>query len=327
MSYPTQPFQDDNFLTKPNAATSWLHFYDQLSTHVSTSQDWEVAPYLSSAILAFHHLFAVSPATHAFDTNASGSRFDNPNDDTIPPLLRRSAPYIASESQKANAAAIAALQSQLSLQLLRLYSSRSDIATELLPYVLRLLAPAITPVVITTSAGKGGASISTASVRRADEKERVARAVECMVATGVRFDRSKVETEDVRGGGWVYRMEPALDGLAAFEGFKGDGAVRYAVRQVLEGEWRRREAVRRTADVIKTVEKRERKKQLTERKEREGKRDFFGRVIEERKVESTESTAEGSAKKEEGRVWVSYHEGFSNAVRRPVTLEELMREL
>ena len=29
----------------------------------------------------------------------------------------------------------------------------------------------------------------------------------------------------------------------------------------------------------------------------------------------------------EGRVWVSFHEGFSNAVRKPITMEELMRGL
>ena len=27
----------------------------------------------------------------------------------------------------------------------------------------------------------------------------------------------------------------------------------------------------------------------------------------------------------ERKVWVSFHEGFSNAVRKPITLEELMR--
>jgi chromosome transmission fidelity protein 18 len=319
MTYPTQPFQDDNFLTKPNRAAGWLHFYDQLSTRVSSSQDWEVAPYLSSAVLAFHHLFAVSPATRAFE--ASGARFDGAADDATPPLQRRSAPYTAYEAQRANAAAVAALQSQLSLPLQRLYTSRADTATELLPYVLRLLAPAVTPVVITTSSGKGGASVSTASVRRADEKERVGRAVECMLATGVRFERSKVESEDARGGGWVYRMEPALDGLAAFEGFEGAGAVRYAVRQVLEGEFRRRDAAKRNAGVIKTAEAKQTSKPIASKED--GKKDFFGRVVKE-KVD-----AESAAKvvREEGRVWVSYHEGFSNAVRRPVTLEELMGSL
>jgi chromosome transmission fidelity protein 18 len=28
-----------------------------------------------------------------------------------------------------------------------------------------------------------------------------------------------------------------------------------------------------------------------------------------------------------GRIWVSFHEGFSNAVRKPVTLDDIMRGL
>ena len=60
------------------------------------------------------------------------------------------------------------------------------------------------------------------------------------------------------------------------------------------------------------------------------KRDFFGRII------ATDSLAHGeqgqgeakNTKKsglEANRIWVSYHEGFSNAVRKPITLAELMR--
>ena len=66
------------------------------------------------------------------------------------------------------------------------------------------------------------------------------------------------------------------------------------------------------------------------------KRDFFGRVIsvnrpvskdevgEEAESSGRTPASEGAA--EERKVWVSFHEGFSNAVRKPITLEELMRE-
>ena len=65
------------------------------------------------------------------------------------------------------------------------------------------------------------------------------------------------------------------------------------------------------------------------------KRDFFGRVISETRSASkgggdAEDEANGRrpfspAIAEERKVWVSFHEGFSNAVRKPITLEELMR--
>lgn len=64
------------------------------------------------------------------------------------------------------------------------------------------------------------------------------------------------------------------------------------------------------------------------------KLDFFGRPI----ATSRQSSSRGSSSKlapgddidaeageKGGKVWVSYHEGFSNAVRKPITMEELMR--
>lgn len=65
------------------------------------------------------------------------------------------------------------------------------------------------------------------------------------------------------------------------------------------------------------------------------KRDFFGRVIAERPLLAT-GTADDSKKKRGnggnggageavGMVWVTYHEGMNNAVRKPVSLEEFLR--
>ena len=61
------------------------------------------------------------------------------------------------------------------------------------------------------------------------------------------------------------------------------------------------------------------------------KRDFFGRIVAEpTRPESSDGSRTGAQQKEDGKeqdkkVWVSFHEGFSNAVRKPITLEELMR--
>lgn len=66
------------------------------------------------------------------------------------------------------------------------------------------------------------------------------------------------------------------------------------------------------------------------------KRDFFGRFINESRPNALDSNKDGgeTAEKESlisgsdhvvNNVWVTFHEGFSNAVRKPITLEELMR--
>jgi chromosome transmission fidelity protein 18 len=59
-----------------------------------------------------------------------------------------------------------------------------------------------------------------------------------------------------------------------------------------------------------------------------GPRDFFGRVIVNEARPSSAAGSGGSpatgkaAGKAEERVWVSFHEGFSNAVRKPISLRE-----
>jgi chromosome transmission fidelity protein 18 len=320
-----------------------------------SSQDWELAPYLSSPILAFHHLFA----TTSRQSYASANSFGKEEDENEAKLAFSgpSAPYMMSEALKVNAAAITALQNALSLPLARMYRSPADISTELLPYVVRMLSPDVKPVVINssnTSSASGAKTFATASVRKASEKALVARSAECMAATGVRFEKTRIEQEG-RGanGGWVYRMEPALDSLSAFEtlsGGDGASAVRYAVRQVLEQEWRK-ESLRRGEEARKRrmggnpedYEEEENAKKKSgpgkaiDLRVKGVKKDFFGRLVkivaptngESETVQANggtkmKSKAGRSAGAEEGRVWVSFNEGFSNAVRKPVTLKELM---
>lgn len=216
-------------------------------------------------------------------------------------------------------------------------------AIELIPYVLRMLSPDVKPVLVNTGA-TGSKSAATAAVRKGSEKVLVKKAVEVMAATGVRFERSRVETDDPanRTGGWVLRMEPPLDSLAAFEtlAMKKDEKVRYAVRSVLETEWKK-ENVRLEAEVRKRrggmLEEdeapQESKEELDAEKaarenERAVKRDFFGRIIKEVPLAHGAKPSKKVVKNnDEGRIWVSFHEGFSNAVRKPITIDELMRGL
>ncbi|OCL02819.1 hypothetical protein AOQ84DRAFT_392683 [Glonium stellatum] len=356
--YPDHPFQDDTLLSKPSAAYEWLHFHDTLSSAVHGSQEWELSPYLSQSVLAFHNLFA-SPSRASYNVNNTNA--NNASDSTTEqtPFSGPSAPYTASELQKQNRVALVSLHSSLSLPLARLFHSPEDLSTELLPYILRMLSPDIKPVIVNTSAAPGDKSrnAATASVRKASEKALVMRAVNAMAATGVRFERSRVEFEDsgARGAhaGWVMRMDPPLDTLGSFEtmGGKRDDRVRFAVRQVLEMEWKK-ESARREGEARRRrggedlgtdedvsgakAEDDEDAKKVKE-KEKSIKRDFFGRVVSvvkpgfavgpcigDGKKKRKELTQAGAA---EGRVWASFHEGFSNAVRKPITIEELMRGL
>ncbi|KAJ4984199.1 sister chromatid cohesion factor [Stagonosporopsis vannaccii] len=333
-AYPEKPFQDDTLLSKPTAAYEWLHFHDTLSSAVHSSQEWELFPYLSQSVLAFHDLFA-SPrrevSNSIVELDAHTLPFSGPG-----------ANFAATEQHKASRSQLMGLQSSLSLHLTRLFRSPEEMATELIPYTLRMLSPDVKPVIVNTGPA-GSKSNATAAVRKSSEKALVKKAVEAMAATGVRFERSRVEIEDVmnRSGGFVYRMEPPLDTLANFETLAGrkDDKVRYAVRSVLEMEWkkesaridmenRKRRGGQDKVDVlVSEVTGENVATKLDEANKKAVKRDFFGRVIKEKPLIEGEVRKQTKPEGDEDRIWVSFHEGFSNAVRKPITIDELFRGL
>jgi chromosome transmission fidelity protein 18 len=124
--------------------------------------------------------------------------------------------------------------------------------------------------------------------------------------------------------------------------------VRYAVRQVLDQEYQKSIIVRENAarqarykagnsqseaDFSFSAEK-ENKRPLTGDRTLDIKRDFFGRVVNDGMLplQEIDGNAEGDwiKRSQDGKadkIWVSFHEGFSNAVRKPITVEELLRGL
>ena len=120
--------------------------------------------------------------------------------------------------------------------------------------------------------------------------------------------------------------------------------MRYAVRQVLDQEYQKNIIVRANAlrqaryhagnphtqdDAVLSLSS----KALLgdERLLDTTKRDFFGRVVVSdgaqplREIDGNAVGSRGGGKGE--KVWVSYHEGYSNAVKKPITVEELLRGL
>lgn len=149
-----------------------------------------------------------------------------------------------------------------------------------------------------------------------------------------------------------------LDNLAAFGTACQNGSMTasaiYAIRQALDQAYqkyllRQRAEARQARYIVggglgpETNVGVERKEYVSTEEDRVTlktvavKRDFFGRIIDvdiptgrghASQVGSEESPMSSSNDKgEERKVWVSFHEGFSNAVRKPVALDELMRGL
>ncbi|PMD23364.1 hypothetical protein NA56DRAFT_569174 [Hyaloscypha hepaticicola] len=346
--YPSQPFNDDSILSKPDAAYEWLHFHDTCSHRVFTNQDFELAPYLSQPVLACHHLFS-SPARHYFGGATEQKKWGEEEEVVEPlPFTGPRADYEAHEVEKSNRATILTLQSSLNATSLRSFRSPEDIATDLLPYLVRMLTPEIKPIIV----GGSGDQRGIASVRKEAEKAMVKRSVDVMGAVGVIFERGKLEGEFGGRTQWVYRMEPPLDTLVTFEtGISLLGApapARYAVRQVLDQEYQKNIIVLENAarqarykagnpddDVEYSISNKENKGHHAQERVLGAKKDFFGRVVREEVQPLGEidgnARADGKLSKKKGKddnkVWVSFHEGFSNAVRKPITIDELLKGL
>ncbi|KZL81712.1 chromosome transmission fidelity protein 18 [Colletotrichum incanum] len=345
LEYPNREFNDDSFLSKPNAAYDWMNFLDTCSSRTFGSQEWELAPYLSQPILACHSLFASSrrhQVTMGYDKKWGGGEEDN---EPPVPFSGPRADFAAHEAQKQNKAMLQAIQAQLTPTLGRSFRSVEDISTEFMPYLVRMVSPDVKPVVI------GGSGTSIASVRKETEKVMVKRAAEVMAEVGIVLQKGKIETDSLvnRGPQWVYRMEPDLDAFAVYETagnlvLSSQAPTRYAVRQVLDQELQKtitlREAAARQARFkaggsmgLEEVPVHDNKENVLKEQARileaSVKRDFFGRIVPTRPLGEVDGNAkrkkEQGHEKSDNKVWVTYHEGMNNAVRKPITLQEFLK--
>ena len=200
--YPTHEFNDDCYLTKPNEAYDWFHFLDSCSTRLYSGQEWELAPYMSQPVLACHDLFASSNRHNAAYDDTWGA-----DEDGLPRsrFYGPRASYNAHEAEKHNRAALQAMQADFSPSLGRLFRSPEDLATDFIPYLTRLVSPAVNPVVVGGSKG-----MSTASVRKEGERQMVSRAAAVMADVGLTLQKGKLDGDPMtmRGPQFVYRMEP-----------------------------------------------------------------------------------------------------------------------
>ncbi|RYP05817.1 hypothetical protein DL765_009732 [Monosporascus sp. GIB2] len=354
--YPNHEFNDDSFLSKPNQAYEWMYFHDTLSSKIFGGQDWELAPYLSQPVLACHHLFA-SPMTSG--NMGYDRKWGEAEEGEAPPLPFSGprAAFVAHETHKENRAMLQAIQGQLSPTLMRSFRSPEGVATDFLPYLIRMVSPDVKPVVV------GGSGSGTASVRKDTEKAMVKRAANVMADVGIALQRGKIESDPNlnRGPQWVYRMEPDLDVLATFEtsaaAVHGTQApTRYAVRQVLDQELQKTKMLRDSsarqarfragntagdADFDDDDAAADKENARPDKKDPPAagvKKDFFGRVIrtEARPLRERDGNGGGGQRgkagaetlgKGETKVWVTFYEGLNNAVRKPLSLDELMRGL
>ena len=357
-TYATQVYQDDVQLSKPNEGYDWLHFHDRLSSRIFGHQEWELNPYLSTGACGFHSLFATIDKG---DRNWNEEKKEEDDAETHP-FAGPKADFAAYEAEKANKTLLTELQSSFAAPLLRLFSSLDAMAAELMPSVSRMLAPDVKPVVVGGSGGS--ASVASVRKETEKQCIQNAVKVMSALNVRFEKVKVEMEGINARGGfvyrmepyvlayypckNRVLTMCSPLDTLTTFQMDKslaGPAApVRYAVRQVLDQELRKEKLLQssmsrqaRSSALARTQEDEDEDKENQNpnagakmdqiSKLASVKRDFFGRIINQARPASAGKNAkqaESESKNEAGRVWVSFNEGFSNAVRKPITLKELL---
>ncbi|KAF8984494.1 hypothetical protein BGZ46_007861 [Entomortierella lignicola] len=314
-NFPAMIFHDVA-MSKVVECMDWLAFYDKLNSKITSNFEYEVGGYVAYALVNFHRFFAGSVR----------QKIEYPRKD-----------YESFVTHKANESILQGMTLNLPAKAQR-HFRKSNFATELLSPFLRILSPYLRPV--------------NKQLIKPDERVILERLVDIMIHFQLTFVQEK--TED---GQFLYRLEPSIEKLGDFSGIglKNVLTNRYAVRQLIAQEIemelvRRSEATKEARTGIFSGKSGDTKGSTNsvgasldstlsltknidqDNLEREAV-DFFGRSIAQTKSELVEGSLDGSLivsseerqiKKKKTRIWYKFNEGFSNAVKAKVFINELL---
>ncbi|PGH15393.1 hypothetical protein AJ80_05577 [Polytolypa hystricis UAMH7299] len=365
LAYPNQTYQDDTILSKPNAAYDWLHFHDLISSKVYSNQDWELTPYLSQSTIAFHHLFASSNRQNwgnernktENDEEEEEHPFSGPRSDFAAFEAERQNKAILTGFQSAfSAPVLRTFRSTESIATELIPNMMRMLVPEIKPVVIgggggqRAVASvrkeserALVRNAVRVMSGMG-ITFEDAMVEN-----------ETGTYSG-RVYRMEPPLDNFTAFSKVKGTSLASTGASV--------PVRYAVRQVLQQEYEK-ELLRRRSEAQQArlnggagphyLKANINNNNPTKENNDDGialfskiprlaggpKRDFFGRVIvNDARPGSSSGPGSGGGNscgnapsnrrqngKKEKVSWISYHEGFSNAVRKRITMKELLSGL
>lgn len=148
---------------------------------------------------------------------------------------------------------------------------------------------------------------------RPAEKAILGRLVKIMLGCNLRYVQERTEE-----GQYVYKLDPPIDGLQFSDTEKKSLITSYATRlliiQEMQGE--------RIAKQEEAIEQSSKLPKLFQARDAEVERppvDFFGRLINPK----TDIEIAMKPAPTPSRVWFKFVEGFSNAVRKPVSVGDI----
>ncbi|KAK3609804.1 hypothetical protein CHS0354_029843 [Potamilus streckersoni] len=286
-------------------ANEWLCFTDVINQQISHMQDYRLMPYLPYLSVIFHFLFAAS----------------------VPPKVQYPhAQFEAFTKMSKCQNLINTMMSDMT-PMVRKFLNQPITLLEILPPLTDIIQPTFRPV--------------NTQLYSAREKEDLAQLIRIMIAYNMTYHQEK--TAD---GQYNYILDPNMEEVVRFPGMKQHRQLTYAAKQMIAREielekMRRGEASRNQHQESneEKLENENSKKGLlipNHRQKLQAKpiikeedkpmRDFFGRVI----LKTTLDIKESSKDFPENRnvlktdIWFHFKEGFSNAVRRNVKVQDLL---
>ncbi|KAI7865408.1 hypothetical protein BDF14DRAFT_1997167 [Spinellus fusiger] len=297
-AYPKMKF-NDVAMKKCVQMSEWLGFYDSISQCVNEQHEYGMYRYYPYTIVNFHRFFAGS--------TLQDHRIEYPRKE-----------YEAFVTKKSYENLFGLFMEGIQLNHRR-FISRNTLIMHLVPQLLRIVSPELRPV--------------NKQVIRPAEKLILTRVTNLMVEFGLTFILDKTEE-----GHLIYKLDPPIEQILNYESLSLKSVLpnTYAVRQLIAQEVETELLRRRT----KTVDRLENGPMLRAQRrtlsdsEKEGRAiaekgdynasfgtptDFFGRPIVS-KVEDGVGQAMQIDKPKLVTVAYRFHEGFSNAVKKPMTV-------
>ncbi|KAJ2072527.1 Chromosome transmission fidelity protein 18 [Coemansia sp. RSA 2337] len=323
-NYLRMEFRDLTHTKVSSLCSDWLEFYDIVDTtcRKNPSGSESLYAYLDFPLLAIHR-------TCSTPMGLSRGDFEYPHSE-----------FEAFQGRQVALGIIQSLMSSASSARTRSTLTVNVAAVGLIDYLLRILSPQLVT--------------SNKHLLKGEEHDRLYRLVEVMNA----WQLSLVQNKDANGQ-FVYRLEPPIDRLYGFPSqrpLRPIMPMRYPVRQLISQELERLRLARLAAKSLhvdeavdaKELSKRDYLTKLfadpmassatakplkridgSEGEEEPVVKDFFGRIITKKKPVATSGSPVKGAKKtsiptERSREWFHFFEGFSNAVRKPTQVKELL---
>ncbi|KTW25985.1 hypothetical protein T552_03259 [Pneumocystis carinii B80] len=301
MHYLSQDYKDDQ-LSKPVLAGDWLFFFDTLNRSIYEKQNMELLSYLVFPLLIFHILFISVKKDYYQNYQQNTKQISN---------------WELYESEKINREICASLYYG-SVPYLQQILCIDILLIDVVPYLIYILLPTLN-------------SVNLRSVKNT-EKHILNRVVNSMIHFNINYVEMKAND-----GTLFYKFEPSIETLVTFNFLKRHEPIllKYSVCHIinleLENEKRRIQKERYNKNLneisnIPLVNKRKSDEPLDA--ESVVIKDFFGRVISKDINNEDLKSFNHRNKillKPKAKVWIKFHEGYSNAVKKSIPIEDILK--